>query len=100
MKEKGITPEELKRTKDQIRGQLLMSQENLNSRLGRMGRQELTLGRVISTEEMIQKLEEVDQDKVGELARELFQPERFSLTTLGPASLDLDLAALARKKGI
>ena len=100
LKEKDITPEELKRTKDQIRGQLLMSQENLNSRLGRMGRQELTLGRVISTEEMIQKLEEVDQDKVGELARELFQPERFSLTTLGPASLDLDLAALARKKGI
>ncbi|MBC7325361.1 MAG: insulinase family protein, partial [Moorella sp. (in: Bacteria)] len=42
VKNRGITSQELKRTKDQIRGNLLLGQENVNHRMSRLGKTELT----------------------------------------------------------
>jgi predicted Zn-dependent peptidase len=100
LKNKGVTAQELKRTKDQIRGNLLLGQENVNHRMSRLGKTELTFGRVITAEEVIERLNEVTEDDVQAIARRIFQPEYLSLTTLGPEVEPLDLAERARQAGI
>ncbi|MBE3581601.1 MAG: insulinase family protein [Thermoanaerobacteraceae bacterium] len=101
IKQKGVTEAELKRTKDQIRGNLLLGQENVSQCMSRLGRTELCLGRVITVEETIERLSEVTVDDVQRVARQLFSPQRLSLTTLGPAlDDDLDLQSMAVQAGL
>ncbi|PRR70469.1 M16 family metallopeptidase [Neomoorella humiferrea] len=100
IKNKGVTPQELKRTKDQIRGNLLLGQENVNHRMSRLGRTELTYGRVVTTEEIIERLQAVTADDIQAVAARLFRPECLTLTTLGPEVEVLDLAACARQAGV
>jgi predicted Zn-dependent peptidase len=100
LKNKGVTAQELTRTKEQIRGNLLLAQENVNHRMSRLGKTELTFGRVITAEEVIERLNEVTEDDVQAVARRLFRPEYLSLTTLGPEVEPLDLAECARRAGI
>lgn len=57
---KGITDDELKRARAQLKASILMSLESTSSRLDQMGRQILTLGRVVSVEEMVEGIEAVD----------------------------------------
>lgn len=99
-KQKGITAKELKRTKDQIRGNLLLGQENVSQRMSRLGKTELSFGRVITAEEVIQRLDKVTEEDVNAAAARHFQPELFSLATLGPQVEVLDLKSRLRQAGI
>lgn len=100
IKNERVAGLELKRTRDQIRGNLLLGQENVNHRMSRLGKTELTFGRVITAEEVIERLNEVTEDDIRAIAGRLFQPEYLSLTTLGPEVEPLDLPARARQAGI
>jgi len=100
IKNEGVTGLELKRTRDQIRGNLLLGQESVNHRMSSLGKTELAFGRVITTEEIIERLNEVTADDVQAVARRIFQPEYLSLTTLGPEVEPLDLPDRARQAGI
>lgn len=96
----GVTPLELKRTKDQIRGNLLLGQENVSQRMSRLGKTELSFGRVITAEEVIERLNQVTEADVQAVARRHLQAELICLTTLGPQVEPLDLVTLARQAGI
>lgn len=100
LKNNGVTEEELKRTRDQIRGNLLLGQENVSQRMNRLGKTEVSFGRVITAEEVIEQLNQVTRDDVQALAQRLFRPEYLSLTTLGPEVEPLDLADIASVAGL
>ncbi|SMB95596.1 Predicted Zn-dependent peptidase [Thermanaeromonas toyohensis ToBE] len=100
LKNEGVTEKELKRTKDQIRGNLLLNQENVSHRMSRLGKTELSFGRVITTEEVIENLTKVTVEDVQRVAKNLFSAQSLSLTTLGPPLEELDLKMLARQVGL
>ncbi|MGB9660495.1 MAG: M16 family metallopeptidase [Moorellaceae bacterium] len=101
IKNEGVTEQELKRTKDQIRGNLLLGQENVSQGMSRLGKTELSFGRVITVEEMMERLNRVTVEDVQRVARTLFSPEQISLTTLGPPPDDgWDLKTLAVEAGL
>jgi len=100
LKNEGVTEKELKRTKDQIRGNLLLNQENVSHRMSRLGKTELSFGRVITTEEVIENLDKVTMEDVQRVAQNLFSVQNLSLTTLGPPLEELDLKMLAREAGL
>lgn len=100
IKNKGVTEMELQRTKDQIRGNLLLGQENVSQRMSRLGKTELSFGRVITAEEMIERLNKVTVEDVQRVARSLFSPGQISLTTLGPPLEEMDLKAVALEAGL
>jgi predicted Zn-dependent peptidase len=81
--ESGITPEELARVKEQIKGSLLLASESVTHRMHRLGKSEIIYGRLISPEEVLQKTSAVTRDEVLSLVRELLAPERLSITTIG-----------------
>jgi predicted Zn-dependent peptidase len=83
--ESGISPEELRRGKGQLRGGLVLSLEDSVSRMTRLGESELFLDRLLSVDEVLERIEAVTAEQVQRLAAELFsQPE--TLATVGPGT--------------
>ena len=84
VREDGLTPEELERTKLMIRGSLLMSMESTNSRMMRLGRQEMTYGRAIPPEEILARYDAVTGDDIRRVAQGRLDPETINVTAIGP----------------
>jgi predicted Zn-dependent peptidase len=81
----NITEAELERSRNQFRGSIVMGLESMNSRMMRIGRNELTYGRVIPTEETMAKVNAVSRDDIARVAHHLFGDGRYAMATVGPA---------------
>lgn len=84
IKEEGITEEEERRVKNQIKGNLVLSLESSNSHMGRIARQEIYFGKYLSMGDIIKGVENVTREQVRRLAQQLFASRNMSLTILGP----------------
>lgn len=80
----GVTDIELRRAKDQLKGNLLLSLESVNTRMSRLGKSQLYLGKVIPPEEIVARVERVTGEDIIELANKALQPELFSMASVGP----------------
>ncbi|MCW5941207.1 MAG: insulinase family protein [Fimbriimonadaceae bacterium] len=79
----GLTEDELTRTKNNLRGNLVMSLEGTSSRMMRMARSEIVHGRDVPIEETLAKLGAVTNEGLIELARRVFA-NGLSTTAIGP----------------
>jgi len=84
LKKEGISAEELARTKAQLKGSMYLGMESTNSRMNRLGKTELTLGRVKTVEETVSRLESVTLEDIRELLSTIWIPENVSVLALGP----------------
>lgn len=91
-----VTPEELNRAKQQVKGALIMGLESTANRTSRMGRGLLLLGKATDPEEVIERIESVTAEDVKALAQNIFQPSKVSLCALGPTRELPDLAVTLR----
>lgn len=82
----GIDRAELKRTKDQMKGSLMLSLESSHSRMNKLAKDELIAGTHTSLKELIAEIDRVTEQQVFETARNLFTIDRIALTGLGPLS--------------
>ncbi|HKR28545.1 MAG TPA: pitrilysin family protein [Acidobacteriaceae bacterium] len=83
LKTEPLQPDELRRAKDQLKGNLLLSLESSMSRMSNLARQQMYFERFFGLEEILAKVEEVTEEQVMAMATELFQPERVAVTLLG-----------------
>lgn len=97
MRANGITADELAKTKAQIKGGLYLGLESASSRMSRLGKTELCYDRVISPEEMVEKLEKVTLEDVKRVMNRLWVKNKLSLVMLGPAGHDIDLESVLKK---
>lgn len=97
MRKDGVTADELGKTVAQIKGGLYLGLESVSSRMSRLGKTELSYNRVISPEEMVEKLEKVTLDDVHRVMNRLWVKERLSLVMMGPAGHDVNLEDLFQK---
>jgi len=79
-----ITDTELKRAKDQIKGNLILGLESTNNRMQNIARQEIYYGEYISPKETIRRIDAVSLTQTQELAERLMKSDRVALTVLGP----------------
>jgi len=84
----NITEKELERSKNQFRGSIVMSQEGMNSRMMRIGRNELTYDRVIPVEEIMDKIISVTLDDIAQVTEHLFGRDEYAMATVGPFTKD------------
>ena len=84
--ENSIRPKELRSAKEQLKGNLLLSLESTDSRMSRLAKNEIFFHRFVSTEEIIEGIEKVSAEEISSLAQEIFRPDSFSLTVLGPVT--------------
>ena len=83
LKEELVTEEELRRSKDHLKGSLLLALESSGARMSNLARQHLYLGRFYTPEEIIAAIEAVTREEVQQVAREFFRPEQLAVTVLG-----------------
>jgi len=82
--DEGITPEELERAKGSMRGGLALSLEDSNSRMVRLGRDELAGMPHLSVDERLEKLEGVDLDHVKAVAGDIYGAPTRVMGAVGP----------------
>jgi predicted Zn-dependent peptidase len=92
LRKERVRGEELRRTKEQLKGNLLLSLESSDSWMTRLAQNEIYFGEYIPVEEVIGGIEGVTLEEVNQLAQDIFREESFCLTVLGP----IDKAQLSR----
>lgn len=93
---RGVDATELRRTKDQMKGGLMLSLESSHSRMNKLAKDELTAGTHTTLEDMIQEIDAVTDQQLARIAQEFFIPNRIALTALGPLSSRHEQALSAR----
>jgi predicted Zn-dependent peptidase len=82
----GIDGTELTRTKDQMKGSLMLSLESSHSRMNKLAKDELIAGKHTTLEDLIAEINRMTEQQVFETAQTLFISDRMALTGLGPLS--------------
>lgn len=80
--EKGLSEDELRKGKEQLKGSLILSLESTSSRMNRIGKNELMLGRHDSLDDMITKIGLVTMDDMNNLLDHMFA-EPLALAMVG-----------------
>ncbi|MDP4083083.1 MAG: pitrilysin family protein [Bacillota bacterium] len=83
LKADGITEKELKNSKEQLKGSLMLSLESTNSRMSRNGKNELLLKRHRSLDEIIEQIDQVSQQGVNNMANFVFT-DQYSVSLVSP----------------
>ena len=94
LKQEPLGADELKRAKDQLKGNILMGLESSSSRMANLARQEMYFHQFVTAEEVIARIDTVDAAQIQAMARGLFRPESVAVTLLGR----LDGIRLDRKR--
>jgi len=84
LRNKPISRAELERTKAQLKGNMMLSLENIPSRMMRLGTSELYFQDVSSLDVILKKIDQVSQEDLLETANHLFDHESFSRVVFIP----------------
>ena len=74
---------ELQRSKDHLKGSLMLGLESTASRMSHLARQEIYFDKQFGLDETLQGIERVTSEDVQRVAAEVFQPGSLSATVLG-----------------
>lgn len=83
IKNDPVTKQELRRTKDHLKGSILLGLEGSGSRMSQLARHEMVFGRHIPFDEILNRIEGVTQDHVLNLATELIEGRLLAFTSVG-----------------
>jgi predicted Zn-dependent peptidase len=83
LKSTPVPEEELKRSKAQLKGSLMLSLESSTARMSNLARQEMYFDRFYDLDELIEKIEAVTAEDLTDLANEFFKTESVAVTVLG-----------------
>jgi len=96
LKSKPVPEEELRRSKDQLKGSLMLSLESSTARMSNLARQEMYFDRFYSMDELLERIESVTAEELQQLANEFFHTDSIAVTVLGNLNgLKLTRAQLA-----
>jgi predicted Zn-dependent peptidase len=83
IRQEPVSPEELRRAKDHLKGSMMLSLESTSARMSNLARQAMYLKRFISLDEMLASIEVVTREEVFDIAKDFFAPGQLALTVLG-----------------
>ena len=83
LKQNPISSEELQRTKEQLKGSLMLSLESTTARMSNLARQEMYFDRFFGLDEIIERIEAITVDELVGLANDFFRGDRIAVTVLG-----------------
>lgn len=98
LKNELISDDQLERTKEQLKGGLLLSLESTDNRMSRLAKSEIFLGKHYDLSALIEKIDMVTKDDMLQLASRLFTDENLNLQMIGsldPAAYPADCLTLS-----
>ena len=84
-----LGPNELRDTKEHLKGRILLGLETASARMMRVARNEIYFGRQVSEREAVRLVDKVTRDDVVEMAYRLLDPENLTIVSLGPSTASL-----------
>jgi len=84
LKEKKITPKELKKAKDYLRGTMALSLDASDTQASFFAMQEVMGQKVLSPEEKLKLIDKVTINDINKIAKDIFLPEKLNLSVIGP----------------
>jgi predicted Zn-dependent peptidase len=90
--ESGITDDELQIAKSYVNGGMILGLESTSNRMFRIAKSELVHKRIISIEEILEKINLVSRDDVLSLARSIFNRNRLAICLLGPVDNNMNFS--------
>lgn len=85
LKSTPISRPELQRTKAQLKGMMVLGLESMSNRMMRLGSGEIYFGEYSGLQEVLSSIDSVSVDEVREVARKLFNVEKFSTVIIKPS---------------
>ena len=82
--EDPASEEELVRSRENLKGRVVLGMESTGARMSRLGTSLLHGMPILSVDEIIARIDSVQLEDLRELARELFAPGRMSVVGIGP----------------
>jgi len=83
LREQGVSAEELERSKENVKGRIVLALESTASRMNRLGAAVLCDQPLLSVDEVVERIEAVTIDDICALTRELLAPQRLSAAGIG-----------------
>lgn len=84
IRDEGITDSELSFSKEHIKGNLFISLEGSETRMGRLAKNEIYFGGYIALKETLREIDHIRKEDVAVIARQIFErPGEIPLTVLG-----------------
>lgn len=80
----NITEEELTRAKNQLRGSMVLSQENMSSRMIRIAKSEIYYKRIMLLDELINAVVAVTHDDIAGIAESVWGDTNLPMIAIGP----------------
>jgi predicted Zn-dependent peptidase len=84
LKKTGVTAEELARSKEHLKGSLMLSLESTSSRMNRLAKHEMQFGSFLTVDAMLAAIDSVRIEELQALIGDLLDEEQLTLVTLGP----------------
>ena len=84
IRDHGVSPRELARAREHLKGSLMLSLESTSQRMSRLARSELLGEAYLAPDEVLARIDAVTAEDVHRLAARLFEPKGFSFATVGP----------------
>jgi len=95
LKQEPVTDEELKRAKDQSKGNMVLGLESSGSRMSNLARQQMYHGRFFSVDDITSEIDAITTADIQRLAQQLLDSDQMALTLLGNlGTLKIDRADL------
>ena len=82
--EKDMTDAAIDRAKNHLKGQLVLSMESPGARMQALGRAVLMEQPVLTVDEVLERIDAVDEDAVAAAVRRYYDPETWSTACIGP----------------
>jgi predicted Zn-dependent peptidase len=79
-----LTEVELQRSKNQLKGNIILGLESTSSRMNNIARQEIYHGRYYSPKEIMKEVDSITLGHIQTLAEKLIKQQKFSFTVYGP----------------
>lgn len=94
LRKQGLTTDEIQRSKDQIKGNLLLNLESTANVMSKIGRTEIALNRDYNAEETAARLMAVSEQDIGRVINRLIIPDKLVLAQVGPKQIAVDCQEL------
>ncbi len=93
----GVGKDELYRTKEQLKSNVLMGMESTTSRMSSNARNEIIFGRPVSEDEIVEALDAVTADGVHTLAAEILNFDALSFAAVGDVANEAAYMSVIKK---
>ncbi len=86
IQKRGPVPQELERTKNQLKGTLMLGLEGTYGRMNKLAKDELAQGRYVSLQELVSEIDRVSVQDIQAICQKLLDFDSMSVTALGPVA--------------